>query len=155
MKKAILNVKEKTLTFNFKNELFVLDVSDIEDDHWDTITCKDNIQYDINFWFLDSKNCWRLDVYNLKTVEGTVEIDALDCIYEVEPIEYKDNFLCENLSSSQEVKKIKTEDKHNILFEKNTIVLKGIFAWMLYVDMAILLISFLIKFSIFIVTLLK
>jgi len=152
MKKAILNVKEKTLTFNFKNEFFVLDVSDIEDDHWDTFTCKDNIQYDINFWFCDLDNCWRLGVYNLKTVEGTVEIDALDFIYEVEPIEYKDNFLCESLSIPQEVK---TKDKHNIFFEKNTIVLKGIFAWLLYVNMVILLISFLIKFLIFVVTLFK
>jgi hypothetical protein len=119
MDTAILNVKEKTLTFNFKKEFFVLDVSDIDDDHWDTITCKDNIQYDINFWFCDLDNCWRLGVYSLKTIKGTVEVDILVCSYIVEPIEYKDNFLCENLSSSQEIKKVKIKDKHNILFEKN------------------------------------
>jgi hypothetical protein len=155
MDTAILNVKEKTLTFNFKKEFFVLDVSDIDDDHWDTITCKDNIQYDINLWFCDLDNCWRLGVYSLKTIKGTVEVDILVCSYIVEPIEYKDNFLCENLSSSQEIKKVKIKDKHNVLFEKNTIVLKGIFAWMLYVNIAILTFSYLIKFLIFVVTLLK
>lgn len=173
MNTAILNVKEKTLSFNFKNEYFVLDVNDIEDDHcieddhWDVITCKNNIQYDANLWFCDLDNCWRLGVYNLKTVERTVEIDSLernyerleidslDCTYEVEPIEYKDNFLCEDLSSSQKVKKVETKDKHNILFEKNTIVLKGVFAWVFYINIAILTFSFLLKFSTFVVTLLK
>lgn len=155
MNTAILNVKEKTLSFNFKNEYFVLDVNDIEDDHWDTITCKNNIQYDANLWFCDLDNCWRLGVYNLKNVERTVEIDSLDCTYEVEPIEYKDNFLCEDLSSSQKVKKVETKDKHNILFEKNTIVLKGVFAWVFYINIAILTFSYLIKFSTFVVTLLK
>jgi hypothetical protein len=152
MEKAILNVKEKTLTFNFKKEFFALDVSDIDEDHWDTITCKDNIQYDINFWFCDLDNCWKLGIYNLKTIKGTVEVDTLVCSYIVEPIEYKDSFLCESLSSS---KKVNFEDKHNILLEKNKIVLNGLFAWLIYINTAIWAFSFLIKFLIFIVTLLK
>lgn len=152
MDTAILNFKERTLVFNFKNEFFVLDVSNIEEDHWDTITCKDNIQYDINLWYCDLDEVWKLGIYDLKTVEKTVEVNTLVCSYIVELIEYKDNFLCENLSTPP---KIKTEDKHNILFEKNKIVLKGVFAWMLYANIVIVSISYLIKFLIFIVTLLK
>jgi hypothetical protein len=152
MDTAILNFKERTLVFNFKNEFFVLDVSNIEEDHWDTITCKDNIPYDINLWYCDLDEVWKLGIYDLKTVEKTVEVNTLVCSYIVEPIEYKDNFLCENLSTPP---KIKTEDKHNILFEKNKIVLKGVFAWMLYANIVITTISYLIKFLIFIVTLLK
>lgn len=162
MDTAILNFKEKTLTFNFKNEFFVLDVSDIEDDHWDTIACKDNIPYDINLWYCDLDEEWKFGIYNLKTIEKMVEIDTLVCSYIVEPIGYivepiecKDNFLCENLSSFQNDKKVKIKDKHNILFEKNTIVLKGVFAWMLYANIAIFTFSFLLKFSTFVVTLLK
>jgi hypothetical protein len=45
--------------------------------------------------------------------------------------------------------------KHNIILEKNKIVLNGFFAWLIYINTAIWTLSFLIKFLIFIVTLLK
>jgi hypothetical protein len=45
--------------------------------------------------------------------------------------------------------------KHDISFQKNKIVLQGLFSWMLYANIGIIAISYFIKFLIFIVTLLK
>jgi hypothetical protein len=50
---------------------------------------------------------------------------------------------------------MKKNSAHDVLFSKNKIILKGVFAWMLYINIGIWTLSFLFKFIIFIVTLLK
>jgi hypothetical protein len=69
MKKAILNTVDKRLTFTFLNKEYVVDVTGMESDHWDTIKDEEtNIEYDINIWFdefYNGVNSFQLCVYEL------------------------------------------------------------------------------------------
>jgi len=69
MEKAILNTVDKRLTFTFLGKEFVVDVTGMDFDHWDTIKDEEtNIEYDINIWFdefYDDVNSFQLCVYEL------------------------------------------------------------------------------------------
>jgi hypothetical protein len=69
MEKAILNTIDKRLTFTFLGKEFVVDVTGMDFDHWDTIKDEEtNIEYDINIWFdefYDDVNSFQLCVYEL------------------------------------------------------------------------------------------
>lgn len=69
MEKAILNTIDKRLTFTFLNKEYVVDVSGMDYDHWDTIKDDEtNIEYDINIWFdefYNGVNSFQLCVYEL------------------------------------------------------------------------------------------
>lgn len=52
MEKAILNTVDKRLTFTFLDKEYIVDVTGMDYDHWDTIKdVQTNIEYDINIWF--------------------------------------------------------------------------------------------------------
>jgi hypothetical protein len=69
MEKAILNTVDKRLTFTFLEKEYVVDVTGMESDHWDTIKDEEtNIEYDINIWFdefYNGVNSFQLCVYEL------------------------------------------------------------------------------------------
>jgi hypothetical protein len=69
MEKAILNTVDKRLTFTFLEKEYVVDVTGMESDHWDTIKDEEtNIEYDINIWFDEFYNgvdSFQLCVYEL------------------------------------------------------------------------------------------
>jgi hypothetical protein len=70
MEKAILNTIDKRLTITFLNKEYVVDVTGMDSDHWDTIKDEEtNIEYDINIWFDEFKsigvNSFQLCVYEL------------------------------------------------------------------------------------------
>ena len=69
MEKAILNTVDKRLTFTFLEKEYVVDVTGMEYDHWDTIKDEEtNIEYDINIWFdefYNGVNSFQLCVYEL------------------------------------------------------------------------------------------
>jgi hypothetical protein len=69
MEKAILNTRDKRLTFTFLNKEYVIDVTGMDSDHWDTIKDEEtNIEYDINIWFdefYNGVNSFQLCVYEL------------------------------------------------------------------------------------------
>jgi hypothetical protein len=69
MEKAILNTRDKRLTFTFLDKEYVVDVTGMESDHWDTIKDeRTNIEYDINIWFdefYNDVNSFQLCVYEL------------------------------------------------------------------------------------------
>jgi hypothetical protein len=69
MKKAILNTVDKRLTFTFLGKEYVVDVTGMDFDHWDTIKDEEtNIEYDINIWldeFYNGVNSFQLCVYEL------------------------------------------------------------------------------------------
>jgi hypothetical protein len=69
MEKAILNTVDKRLTFTFLGKEFVVDVTGMDFDHWDTIKDEEtNIEYDINIWFdefYNGVNSFQLCVYEL------------------------------------------------------------------------------------------
>lgn len=69
MSKAILNTVDKRLTFTFLNKEYVVDVTGMECDHWDTIKDEEtNTEYDINIWldeFYGNVNSFQLCVYEL------------------------------------------------------------------------------------------
>ena len=69
MEKAILNTRDKRLTFTFLNKEYVVDVTGMDSDHWDTIKDEEtNIEYDINIWFdefYNGVNSFQLCVYEL------------------------------------------------------------------------------------------
>jgi hypothetical protein len=69
MEKAILNTVDKRLTFTFLGKEFVVDVTGVDFDHWDTIKDEEtNIEYDINIWldeFYNGVNSFQLCVYEL------------------------------------------------------------------------------------------
>lgn len=71
MGKAILNTRDKRLTFTFLEKEYVVDVTGMESDHWDTIKDEQtNIEYDINIWFdefFNDVNSFQLCVYELVT----------------------------------------------------------------------------------------
>lgn len=88
MEKAILNVRDKRLTFTFNNEEFVIDVTGMEPDHWGTITHKGtNIEYDFNIWFDDFKDkgvgSFQLVIYELYENGENLEISNSAEIYDV------------------------------------------------------------------------
>jgi hypothetical protein len=69
MEKAILNTVDKRLTFTFLEKEYVIDVTGMESDHWDTFKDEEtNIEYDINIWFdefYNGVNSFQLCVYEL------------------------------------------------------------------------------------------
>jgi hypothetical protein len=69
MEKAILNTVDKRLTFTFLGKEYVIDVTGMESDHWDTFKDEEtNIEYDINIWFdefYNGVNSFQLCVYEL------------------------------------------------------------------------------------------
>jgi len=69
MEKAILNTVDKRLTFTFLEKEYVVDVTGMESDHWDTFKDEEtNIEYDINIWFdefYNGVNSFQLCVYEL------------------------------------------------------------------------------------------
>jgi len=69
MEKAILNTVDKRLTFTFLEKEYVVDVTGMDSDHWDTIKDeRTNIEYDINIWFdefYNDVNSFQLCVYEL------------------------------------------------------------------------------------------
>lgn len=69
MEKAILNVRDKKLSFTFLDEEIVVDVTGMDYDHWDSILHKGtNTEYDINIWFDEFYNgvdSFQLSVYEL------------------------------------------------------------------------------------------
>ena len=69
MEKAILNTIDKRLTFTFLGKEFVVDVTGMDFDHWDTIKDEEtNIEYDSNIWFdefYNGVNSFQLCVYEL------------------------------------------------------------------------------------------
>ena len=69
MEKAILNTVDKRLTFTFLEKEYVIDVTGMESDHWDTFKDEEtNIEYDINIWFdefYNDVNSFQLCVYEL------------------------------------------------------------------------------------------
>ena len=69
MEKAILNTVDKRLTFTFLEKEYVVDVTGMDSDHWDTIKDEEtNIEYDINIWFdefYNDVNSFQLCVYEL------------------------------------------------------------------------------------------
>jgi hypothetical protein len=69
MEKAILNTVDKRLTFTFLGKEYVVDVTGMDSDHWDTIKDEEtNIEYDINIWFdefYNDVNSFQLCVYEL------------------------------------------------------------------------------------------
>ena len=69
MSKAILNTVNKRLTFTFLGKEYVVNVTGMECDHWDTIRDKEtDIAYDINIWldeFYNDVNSFQLCVYEL------------------------------------------------------------------------------------------
>jgi hypothetical protein len=69
MEKAILNTVDKRLTFTFLEKEYVVDVTGMESDHWDTFKDEEtNIEYDINIWFdefYNDVNSFQLCVYEL------------------------------------------------------------------------------------------
>ena len=84
MEKAILNTVDKRLTFTFLDKEYVMDVTGMESDHWDTFKDEQtNIEYDINIWFDEFYNgvdSFQLCVYELVTDdEGKLTIgDSLE-----------------------------------------------------------------------------
>lgn len=84
MRKTILNTHNKTLTFTFWGEEFVVDVTGMEYDHWDTIHHNGlNTQYDINLYFDEFKTIgvgsFQLTVYELYENGEVFEIgDSVD-----------------------------------------------------------------------------
>jgi hypothetical protein len=84
MEKAILNTRDKRLTFTFLGKEYVIDVTGMESDHWDTFKDVEiNIEYDINIWFDEFYNgvdSFQLCVYELVSDdEGNLTIgDSLE-----------------------------------------------------------------------------
>ena len=79
MKKANLNTVDKQLTFTFLGKEYVIDVTNMDYDHWDTIKDNEtNIEYDINIWFnkyYDNVNSFQLCVYELVSdINGNITI---------------------------------------------------------------------------------
>lgn len=93
MEKAILNVKDKTLSFKFHGKDFVVDVSGMDYDHWDVIT-EDDTPYDLNIWFdefVKGTYSFQLAIYNLVPgfQEGTLDLGDCECSYSVDAIDYE------------------------------------------------------------------
>ena len=84
MEKAILNTRDKRLTFTFLGKEYVIDVTGMESDHWDTFKDEQtNIEYDINIWFdefFNDVDSFQLTVYELVSDdEGKLTIgDSLE-----------------------------------------------------------------------------
>ena len=84
MEKAILNTRDKRLTFTFLGKEYVIDVTGMDYDHWDTFEDEEtNIEYDINIWFDEFYNgvdSFQLCVYELVSDdEGNLTIgDSLE-----------------------------------------------------------------------------
>jgi hypothetical protein len=84
MEKAILNTRDKRLTFTFLGKEYVIDVTGMDYDHWDTFEDEEtNIEYDINIWFdefYNGVNSFQLCVYELVSDdEGNLTIgDSLE-----------------------------------------------------------------------------
>ena len=95
METAILNVAEKKLTFTFEGEEFVVDVTGMESDHWDSITHKEtNTEYDINIWFDDFKGkgigSFQLAIYELVLSEFGDELEIGDSVENYDVISLND-----------------------------------------------------------------
>jgi hypothetical protein len=69
MEKVILNIVDKRLSFTFLGKEYVIDVTGMESDHWDTFKDEEtNIEYDINIWFdefFNEVNSFQLSIYEL------------------------------------------------------------------------------------------
>ena len=69
METAILNTRDKRLSFTFLGKEYVIDVTGMDYDHWDTFKDEEtNIEYDINIWFdefYNEVNTFQLSIYEL------------------------------------------------------------------------------------------
>ena len=88
MEKAILNIVDKRLSFTFLGKEYVIDVTGMESDHWDTFKDEEtNTEYDINIWFDDFKGIgefsFQLSIYDLLENVGVIEIGDLIANYDV------------------------------------------------------------------------
>ena len=78
---ATLNCETKLITFQFQNELFIVDITEGDlSDSWNSITTSNGVEWDINFYWEDdneSKPC--LSVYGLEdNGEGGLQINTSD-----------------------------------------------------------------------------
>jgi hypothetical protein len=88
MEKAILNIVDKRLSFTFLGKEYVIDVTGMESDHWDTFKDEEtNTEYDINIWFDEFKGIgefsFQLSIYELLENVGVIEIGDLVANYDV------------------------------------------------------------------------
>jgi len=88
MEKAILNIVDKRLSFTFLGKEYVIDVTGMESDHWDTFKDEEtNTEYDINIWFDEFKGIgefsFQLSIYDLLENVGVIEIGDLIANYDV------------------------------------------------------------------------
>jgi len=77
---ATLNCKTKLITFQFQNELFIVDLKEGDlNDSWNTITTSDGVEWDINFYWDGETRVPNLSVYGLEdNGEGGLQINTSD-----------------------------------------------------------------------------